>query len=271
MSIPKTANLPLSDDRKKKFISEASETFTRNCIARDMLRVVRPRSATGFRQIGINHIVDRIWFVETTFPEGYFATPSGAEYGSAIAEREAELVLRGLVEHTTDEYILRIAEDPNETDAETLLSEMRNKGFNPGLILTNLDQVFRFWEFKGFVPGGLRRGLRSPEGYFDGVPILHSRLLPGGLTLAIDSGELGVLEVKTDFVASVIDVQALPPNELEAVRKALPSLDEQELKEKVRILCYELIKPSIAGIDKMGFHIMLTEGTSMEIGPPKPK
>lgn len=242
-----------------------------NCIARDILKVMPGQVADDFRRIGISHIVGRIWFVESTFNGQYFARPSGAEYGNAIAEGETKIVLERLVQNIADGNVLEVPGDPTERETEQLLSEMRTKGFDPSLILTNLDQSFRFWEFRGFAPGGPRKGLRSPEGYFNGIPVYHSRLLPNGLTLTLDREELGHLEVSSDFAITVTGVQDLPDREKNLVQKALQDLSEDDLKEKVRILCYEVIRPTIRVPDHVAFQAMITKGTSLRIEQPGAK
>jgi hypothetical protein len=266
MTLPKTGDLPLSEERRNQFKFEANEVFAQYCIGRDILKPSPPEAVADFRKIGINRIVDRIWFVEGTFGDRYYARPSGAEYGIAVAEGEAELVLKELFEHATHQNIIEIPGDPEEDESEKVLSEMHGRGFQPSLILTNLDQVFRFWEFKNFRPGGLRRGLRSPEGYFHDVPVCHSRLLPSGLTLVLDQEALGRLEVKTDFTVSVDDVRQLTPSELEAVMKVLAN--KEAIGEKARILSYEVVRATIFERQPSAFLAMKTRNTPLAVRVP---
>ncbi len=58
--------------------------FERSCIARLILSKVLSESDSDFRKIGINHIVERIWFVDGVFGTNVFGSPSGAQYGIAV-------------------------------------------------------------------------------------------------------------------------------------------------------------------------------------------
>jgi hypothetical protein len=133
-------------------------------------------------------------------------------------------------------------------------------------ILTNIYQSFQFWEFRQFRPLGVpRRGLRSPEGHFRGVPVFHSRLLPNGVTFVVDKEELGNLEVKTDFTISVSDIT--DETERRSIVERFPGFDPSE---KVRILCYEIIRPSLRHENQQAsFIIARTEGTRLEIREPE--
>jgi hypothetical protein len=212
----------------------------------------------------LNNITDRIWFVDGNFQAGY-ATPSGAPYGIAVAEAEAELVLRRIVDLAVPDHIQEIPGDPEEADLDRAFVEMLNRGFHPNAILTNIYQSFRFWEFRQFRPSGVqRRGLRSPEGYFREVPVYHSRLLRNGVTFVVDKEQLGNLEVKTDFTVSVSDIT--DERERRAIRERFPGV---EPAEKVRILCYEVVKPILRREDHFtSFIIVRSRGSGLEIGPP---
>jgi hypothetical protein len=213
----------------------------------------------------LNNIADRIWFVDGNFQTGY-ATPSGAPYGIAVAEAEAKLVLSGLVDLATSEHIQEIPGEPEEADLDRVFVEMLNRGFHPNAILTNIYQSFRFWEFRQFRPSGVqRRGLRSPEGNFREVPVYHSRLLRNGVTFVVDKEQLGNLEIKTDFTISVSDI--IEEGERRVIREKFPGFDPAE---KVRILCYEVVKPILQCEDHVAsFIILRTRGSGLDIGPPQ--
>jgi hypothetical protein len=267
MTLPRTADLPLSEKRVSNFVSRARETFEMSSIARDILNVTGPTSIGGFGKIGINRISDRIWFVEGTFKDSYYVEPShiGAEYGRAIAEAEAQLVLRKLMDFAVGDHVREILAEPNEKEVEQSVTEMQNRGFRPNIILTNIEHSFQFWEFRDFKPFGQpRKGLRQPEGYYKGIPVHYSRLLPTGLTLIVDKAKLGDLEVKTDFEISVIDLRKDP--EMKSVLKRFPRLD---VNEKVRVLCYETVRATIRNEPpRAGILMMITRGTKLEIAPP---
>jgi hypothetical protein len=163
------------------------------------------------------------------------------------------------------DHVHEIPSEPSEKEVERWTLEMQNRGFAPNIILTNIEQSFRFWQFKGFTPFGLpRKGLRQPEGYYRGIPVHYSRLLPTGLTLIIDKAKLGSLEVKTDFQISVTDLRDDP--ERMSVLQRYANLDANE---KVRVLCYETIKATLCTEPpQSGVLMMITQGTKLQIAPP---
>ena len=261
MSHPATSSQPLSTSRIESFTSEAKEAFELGSVGRSILVKSPDVSEMDFRRIGINHIVSRIWFVEGVFDGVAYAAPSGRQYGSAVAEGEMKLVVETLFKHSRS-HLLEVTSDPTESDIDQLLRSLEERGFSPSALLAGVHQSLRFWTFKGFVPSQeLRRGPASAEGTFRGVPVLHSRLLPDGMILVVDKQELGTLEVKSDFDISVSDIRG--PHDRELIRNRLPLLSEADLDEKVRVLCYEIVKPIVLNQDACGF--MTTEGTRLEV------
>ena len=246
---PKTSGLPLSAARVGNFKEEARDTFERSCIARLILNKVErdPHTEGDFRKIGINHIVDRIWFVDGDFGDTVFGTPSGAQYGIAVAEEESRLVLESLFRRAREnrtEYVTEMVEEFQESETLRFFTDLESKRFRPTAVISSLDLSARFWDFKTFAPTrAVRRGLTSPEGEYDGIPVLHSRLLPDGVILSVNREELGMLEVKADFdiwVSDIVDAQ-----EQDHIRRTLPSLADADLSEKTRVLCYETVKTTI--------------------------
>jgi hypothetical protein len=268
---PKTSGRPLSNARVREFTDAARETFKWNCNARLILNKTPPASEGGFHKIGINHIVDRIWFVEGPF-EGYdtaYGTPTNiaADYGIAIAEGESMSVLEDLftLARANTEYVTEFTNDAEENEIHQLLVKLQTDDINPTAIIASLDQSTRFWFFKSFVASHeSRKGLVSPEGTFHGVQVFHSRLLPDGSVLFVDRNALGTLEVKSDFDIWVSDIQ--DEGERESIRKALPDLADADFDEKVRILCHEVIKATIATREQgAAFHLIAKKGTELEL------
>jgi len=203
-------------------------------------------------------------FVDGASKTVHYGTPSGAPYGSAVAEKETELVLTNLMKLSGSKYIQEIRGDLEGVEVQTAIDEMFRRKFMPNLILTNIDQSFRFWEFKQFKPLRMpRKGLRFPEGYFEGIPVHYSRLLPSGLTIIVDSNRLGCLEVKTDFDVSVSNIRE--DTDKRAVQQQFPNLD---LDEKVRILCLETVKSTIQTDEPYAFLMIKHIGTKLKIEQP---
>jgi len=267
LSYPKTSGILLSDARIRRFEAEAKDTFERSCTARLILNKVDPKSEGDFRKIGINHIVDRIWFVDGVFGNSVFATPSGAQYGIAVAESESRLVLEKLLtvaRDKTKECVTEVTGDPMEAEVHQLLDKLESGGLRPTGILASLDQSTRFWDFKLFAPSHeVRRGLMSPEGTFRGVPVFHSRLLPAGVIVSIDREESGTLEVRTDFNIRVSEIH--DQQDRESIRKALPNLADADLDEKVRVLCYEIVKATLEIETYTPFQIIARKGTELQL------
>jgi len=269
LPLPKVSQLPLSQTRLSRFVFEAKDTFERNCLARMILRPeYNQRRTTGFSTLRIDRIIDRIWFVDGVFDGQVFATPSGASYGDPIAEAETELVLNRVIQSTTkrglNDYVNEVDGNPTEKQIQGALDELRERGFEPSIILTNIYQSFNFWQFSKFVPlKDQRRGLTSPEGHFQNVPVLHSRLLPNGLTLIADSQKLGSIVVKSDFEMSVVDPHVV---DRRLILEHLPEIAEMNLDEKVLVHCAVTVEPSV---DDLALKFVATGGTPLSVGAPK--
>ncbi len=258
----------MSAARIFRFRNEAKDTFHPNAIARIILRQTRKSEGDGFQKIGFNNIVDRIWFVEGVFEGASYAAPNGAPYGSALAEVEARRVLDKLFEvarQPSADCVTETSDDPAEDDVYELLDTMRDKEFEPTMILASTKQVGRFWDFKGFEPSReVRHGLVFPEGKFLGVPVHYSRLLPDSVIIAIDSGSLGELAVKREFDIDVTDIT--DTNEQDRIRQNVPSLSQSDFTEKARILGYEIVKPTILEtLLNVGAEIIVTNRTELQL------
>jgi hypothetical protein len=234
-----------------------------------ILNKIPPESVGGFGKIGINNIVDRIWFVDGPF-EGSdmgYGTPSGADFGIAVAEGESRRVLEELFElarANAAQYVTYVADELEENAIHQLFDKLRGNGIDPTALVASLDQSTRFWFFKSFIgTHETRRGLISPEGNFHGVPIFHSRLLPDGVILFVDRMGLGTLEVKADFDIWVSDIRE---EERESIRKALPELESADLDEKVRILRHDIIKATIHPRKPCAtFHLVAKKETDLKL------
>lgn len=268
VSYPRTSHLPLSESRRARFTSEAKETFNGFCLARLILTptetpdIVEP----DFRKIGFNHIVDRIWFVDGVFESAAYATPSGATYGSSVAERETRLVLQQLFEPARalggqSSLTMETPSAPNEEDISGLLQRVRENGYEPSVIIAGVGESLNFWNFRSFSDTHeVRRGLTSPEGYFRDVPVHYCRLLPDKFVLAADKVALGKLKIKKNFDISVTDIT--DNTDRERIRREVPSLSNADFNEKVRVLGFEVVK---SVIQNNAYVLMKPSGTTLAL------
>jgi len=269
-SVPKTTELMLSEARKAKFRDEAIQTFRRSCLSRIILKPSKPKSESGFRTIDFNYINGRVWFVEPpsgSFDGHVFATLSGATYGSAIAEEELRQTLENIlsIARKKTEHVLEVSSAQKEDDIVASLDLLHRRGFQSRVIVTNIKQGLTFWEFKAFIGTKDRRfSTAFQEGDFKGLPVFYSRLLPDGLTLAIDSEKLGLLEIENDFDIMVTDLLNSPKRE--AIRSQLSDLSEADLNERVQIQGSERVKATVFE-DKpySAFVILASKGTSLAL------
>jgi hypothetical protein len=94
--------------------------------------------------------------------------------------------------------------------------------------------------------------------------VFYSRLLPDGVILSVDKEELGTLEVKEDFRITVSEIE--DEQDRESIRKALPYLTDADLEEKVRVLCYEIVKATILEREPCAaFRILASKGTELHL------
>lgn len=248
MWTPQTVQLELSEIRKENFRKQAIETFHRSCLSRIILKPSKPQSDAGFRTIGFNYINGRVWFVEPptgAFDGHVFVTPSGATYGSAVAEEELRQTLEEILSIVREkpDQIREISGAQDEDDMLKLLDLMVQRGFHPSSILTSIRQGLAFWDFKGFVGSYGRRSIDFQEGEFKCLPVLYSRLLPDGLTLIVDRERLGLLEIESEFDLTVTDLRNRP--ERKVISSQLPHLTEADLNERVQIRGSERVKATV--------------------------
>jgi hypothetical protein len=227
------------------------------------------RSADGFQKIVINHIVDRIWFVEGAFGDHSYAPPSGATYGDTIAEGETKLVLETLVGYAQShpDLISTIPTDLTGPDVNNLIDQMFGRRLHATAIVASISNGLRFWEFNGFIFADNRRGLASPDGHFFGVPIYHTRLFTPRMTLVVNRDELGILEIKSDFDITLSDLD--DAQERRVIRDQIPKFSDEDLQEKVQVICQLVVKPIIRE-RSTALQLMLTQGTKPEIKVPVP-
>jgi hypothetical protein len=247
VNYPKTSHLRLSESRRERFIFEAKDTFIRSCLSRLILIQTPFQSEGEFTKIGFNNIVDRIWFVDGVFDGASYATPSGAPYGSTVAEGETRLVLNkliGLAREDKTSLITEITSDLNEVQVLSLLDRVRQRGYEPTAIIASTKLSLTFWDFRSFRPfQGGRRDLVTPEGYLLGIPFHHCRLLPDDAILVADKNNIGSLEVKKEFDVTVDEIGQ--DAERERIRREVPTLANADFDEKARILGFEIVKPII--------------------------
>jgi hypothetical protein len=276
-SLPRSATLPLSGDRITRFTSEARRAFEHTSIGRAILPPSKPLSAEGFELIQAKLIVDRVFFVEGLIDGKYYVAPSGYEYGASVAEGELYTILNMLLRASVEsgrleKQVIEISDTLGESDVTRAIDTMRTWGFQPSIILTNIYQNHKFWEFRRFSPYYspdylTRTRPAYSEGTYDGIPVHYSRLLPNGLTLLGDKTKLGLLEIESDFEVSVTDI---PPADRESIRKRFPKLSDEDLAEKVRILSGEMLKPRIQGEGPhFAYCLVMTKGTRLSVGPPE--
>ncbi len=156
--------------------------------------------------------------------------------------------------------------DPHESDLHQFIDNLERKWrFQPDSDSCERSSEHKVLAFQILAPTRQAgRGLISPQGDFRGVPVFYSRLLPYGVILSVDREELGTLQVKSDFDIWVSDIR--DQQDRESIRKALPRLADADLDEKVRVLCYEIVKATI--LDKepwAAFDMVTTKETELQL------
>lgn len=190
--------------------------------------------------MGLNLIVDKIWFVELSGREVQYAYQNiGLAEGKAIGLSESKMVIESILsEVDIKENELLINRRLDEKDLKEAISLLTKRNFNCDAILTNLNDALEFWQFESFEGAFKPTSPFGLEGHYDKIPVYWSNFVANRKTLLINK-DVGDLLVKKDISADILEIRE---DEDESVLKSVPGLDREKLKEKVRLLADEVIR-----------------------------
>jgi hypothetical protein len=236
---PSVRNLPISEKRRKKVISDLIEEFQNTAIGRKMINLKFIDSTHKLLRLGMNLIIERIWFVDYKGETSYSVMGLGSMQGKDLALKETELIINEIMGSTTEKNLISSNSSLNEEYLNKGISSLISKGFACTSILTNVHEVMNFWYFKGFE--GVTRRLDAPfgfEGTYKGIPVYWTNSMPENRTLILNRN-VGELLIGKKMSANVLEIK---PEEMDSVIKNIPTLSRDDLEEKVRLVADEFIK-----------------------------
>lgn len=244
---PSVRELPISEKRKQYIISHLIETFHDAALSRRVVNIRHSTIGEGFLRVGVNLIVDRIWFVDYVEKETYYSYEEiGWEEGRRIAFTETKMVIESILDKIGQERTISTATEMREEDLERAIAELKKSGFNCDAIITDVRGTLGFWHWGGFL--GASNAKPRPFGYegtYSRIPVYWSNFVPDKTTLLLNRN-IGDLIVKQDIAVEISDIRE---GEVEDVMRSIPSLDKEKLREKIRIKADEVIKFDLKSLD----------------------
>lgn len=238
---PSVKDLDISNKRKKHVIKSILDTFFRTAISRRIVRTKHEDLTNNFSRLGLNLIVDKIWFVDLPVGETTYAYQNiGYEEGKAIALSETKMVIESILhEGSVAENFVKCPGELDEKDLQLAISLLRGRVGTCDAIVTNVKDVMRFWlkNFRFFLGSNKLTSPFGLEGYFQKIPVYWSNFVPERTTIALNKN-VGKLSIKKEITADILEIQE---NEYDEVLKSIKDLDIQQLKEKVRLIVDEIV------------------------------
>jgi hypothetical protein len=247
---PSVRNLPLSDKRVRHALTEMIESFTTSAKGRKIIKPVslergdKRRKETGFVWMGFNHIIDRIWFVESDFDGTYYGYEGiGSGYGRGIADSETNYIVTQILDECKERRI-GFKDEIHPSDILRSLEFLEQSEIEAKIILVDIKNHLQLWRYRNLMARGQLRVPMAFSGYNRDIEIHFFRGMPEGTSIITDPEKLGELLIKQSIeqVARISDIEN---SEREETLRDIPSMTPEMLYEKVRLLAYETVKVNI--------------------------
>lgn len=236
---PAVKDLSISDKRRDTVISNIIKTFYDTAIGRKVVNLRQVNFSNGFSRLGVNLIVDKIWFVD--YEESMYAHENlGLIEGKKIALSETDLILKTILSQAdVEENRITLDSEIKEDNIEKAILLLNSRGLKCDSILSNVHEIMSFWYYKKFE--GVSRRIDNAfgfEGRYSGIPVYWSNSVPTNTTLLVNLS-VGDLLVQKQLSANILEIKE---DEVESVLKNIPNLNRDDLKEKVRLIAEEVIR-----------------------------
>jgi hypothetical protein len=247
---PSVKNLPLSDERIGRVKEEMMESFRKNAVGRRLVRTVLlkkddERREDGFISVGLDHIVDKIWFVDGVFDDtSYSCFGLGRGYGRGLADGETSHVVESILDKCRQNEI-HFEGRLQSTHILKALKALRERDIQPMVILANVEDHVQLMRYRNLLPHPWRFGApKELARYYGDVEVYLFRDLPKGTLLLTDPRRIGELLIK-ERAEETFSISEIKNHEKEKILKDIPSFKLEMLDEKVEILLYETLKVNI--------------------------
>lgn len=212
---PSVKHLSISEERKQITLEEVQNAVQNNSLSRELVKTTfLERSSkenllnVDFKVIGINIIMDKIWFVDN--PPGdsaYSYHGTGSHFGNSIANGETKGVIDKILEGLSKaDNVISYEKELDEKKVDEAIHRLTKCGFTPTIILTNIYDSSLFWDmqkFKGNVVFG--KGTRHSSGKYLDLKVFSSNFVPKGVTIIYDKDKLGELLIKKDITCDLTE------------------------------------------------------------------
>ena len=250
MTYSKVRGVKISEDRIEHVRQELVTSMETYSVIRRVLRPISLRDHPAraerkgeFHKIGVSEVTDKIWFVEGSFPEGYYAVMGiGTSYALEIAKTETVYLMNAISRACRKaEREIHYPDTLTPTviyDAANILTE---RGFDPNFVFTNVRDHVDLWRYHPPYGGFGRDTYLDMPGHTP-LTVDFAPEVPSGTSYVIDREQFGKLVLKEDLDISVSEIT---DEEKPAIIKDLPELKGQELEEKVKLVVQEILRIDI--------------------------
>lgn len=247
---PSVKNLRLSEERVEGVVEEIIQNFTESAIGRKLIRTTllrkddKRREESGFISVALNHIVDKIWFVDGAFNGTFYSHMGiGAAYGRAIADGETSHVVNCILDKCAENRI-PFEGEIHPSDILRALKLLQQRNVKAKVILTNVKDHVQLYDNRNLqAHAGEILVPRVFSGYTYDVKIHFFRGLLDGTLIFVDPERIGELLVKKS-VENTAEISEIKSSERAKIIENL-SIHPEVLDEKVRLRVYETIKVNI--------------------------
>lgn len=268
---PSVKNLPISKERANSIKNEIISTMNHLATSRRLLRRIyvndSPEFADneGFVTVGVNTIIDRIWFVDNPSNEEYYSYQGiGVDIAEGIAETEGKYITDCIFKSKPKTIV---CDSPlNPAHLRQAIYCLSQNSAQPNILLLNIKDHIQLWHYPYLAKNGRFCIPSEFSGLKNDIEIDFFRLLPEGMSLMVDSEKLGTLVIKKRIEDTTV-IQDIEEKDFAKILAEIPKLDKAKLPEKVRVRSFEIIKAIIE--DPSGAVIInVKEPTKNKSSPP---
>lgn len=191
-------DIPISEKRKKTFLSEIKESVKKRSIGREIINTIflqdNPEYKTeniNFDKVGFNILMDRIWFVEMPGDTYYGYQGMGSRLGFSIALTETKGVVDEILNSINNQdNIIKVNKLPDYDIVSKAITKLYGKEYEPTTILTHPISGYYSWSKE------------IKKAFCDRIKVFPISQVPEGKIIVYDKNRIGELIIKKDITAT---------------------------------------------------------------------
>jgi hypothetical protein len=160
--------------------------------------------------------------------------------GRNLGLSETNMIVRKILDETASaRNTIEVDTEITEKSIEMGISILSRRGLPCNVILTNVHDVFSFWQFEKFK--GVSNRAESPfgfEGNYENPQVYWTNSVPDNTTVLLNQN-IGELLIGKDLSA---DIREIEEGEVESILNDIKNLNREELREKVRFIADETVR-----------------------------